>query len=69
MNRPIEPETRCALLPSEGYPHLRVTVHHYVATVAKQPEHTESPGWAHMFRCSETGVDRVWGFDGSREAS
>lgn len=63
---PEEPETKVALLPSEGHARaIRITRHVYQDTVPGL-DHLGQPGWVHRFRCMETGVVRVWGFHGTR---
>lgn len=70
---PEPPETRYALLPSEGYRYRegqrpRITRHVYVGVeVAK--DHVGKPGWAQRFRCMTTGAIRTWGFCGNRHDS
>lgn len=67
--RPV-PETRTALLVSEGYKTIRKpTPHTYVRT--DQTEYRpsrrlpdEEPGgkmWVFVFACAETGTERRWG--------
>ena len=62
------PETTTARLPSNGLNNRRATVHKYdhsaVITIpARTKDERPTTGLAHFFRCEETGMLRVWGFD------
>ncbi len=65
MKPPVE--TLEALLPSEGYPYFRLTLHTYshseLVTLPAMTAGMVTTGLAHMFVCSETGEFRRWGFD------
>lgn len=53
-----KPETKTAWLVSAGLPTPGWTIHHYVETRA-----TPDASWEHVFACSKTGVQRIWGVE------
>ncbi len=70
---PEPPLERSAVLASEGYTQRagqrpRFTPHTYV-DVIRSEDHVGKPGWAQRWKCSVTGVVRVWGFIGNRHDS
>jgi hypothetical protein len=64
--KPEPPETKVALLPSEGHTNRVVITRHVYQDTIPAKDHQDGPGWVHRFRCTETGIVRVWGFHGSR---
>lgn len=67
MEKP-KPETKMALLASEGFAAFRLTKHFYVDTreAAVLGPHPEA--WEFIFKCAETGVERRWGIVNRGEA-
>lgn len=65
MKAPIE--TIAAWLPSAGYNYLKWTKHAYshseLVTLPASTHGAVTTGLGHMFKCSETGELRRWGFD------
>lgn len=55
------PDTRIAMLPSQGYGRLKATRHVYVRTQTCQVPGPDPDAWEHIFKCSETGEERRWG--------
>lgn len=70
-NVPMRKAGDPAWLPSEGRADGRCTIHTFVRTeevpadalkYANGPR-SMRPGFAHVFRCTETGVERRWGIE------
>lgn len=67
--RPSVPVRKHPLLSSEGYPPgspVMWTTHDFVET-RKVPDPAFGelrPQWVHIFKCTETGAERVFGCDG-----
>lgn len=59
------------MLPSYGYgPGMaRVTLHKYSRTMECTLPSPDGDCWEHLFRCSETGVERRWGTSEKEEIS
>lgn len=63
--------TRVAYLPSAGYDYMRATPHTFVRIEEIPVEQLQypvgprslRPGQAMIFRCSETGAERIWGME------
>lgn len=55
------PETRRALLPSEGLDPSVPTWHEWVATEERPATYEGLRTFVHRFRCELTGAIRVWG--------
>lgn len=60
-----DPEVKEAILPSEGLGDKRPTRHTFSRTVEAR-DHRGGPCWHYMFKCTVSGVERVWGQYGIR---
>lgn len=56
-----KPETLKAWLISAGLPSPGWTQHTYLETRAKVLTGPEPAAWEHIYVCSKTGAERVWG--------
>lgn len=69
----IPVSTTSAYLPSRGLNERRCTKHVYshseIVTLPARVGAAPITGLAHLFRCSETGELRRWGFDASYRAA
>lgn len=60
----VAPPTRRAWLMNSSLADPRPTEHVYVRSETVTSDGLKN--YRHIFRCEETGVERVWGLDGSR---
>lgn len=63
-----QPETKTALLKSEHFD-TGWTRHEYVRTELvqmkskREGKEVTTPAWSHIFKCTQTGVERRWGLE------